>query len=211
MDIGDVIADPFVTVFFYFQQGIVPYGNGVLIGTTFVGALHFVDPDTGNVTEVLPPSSINFVDGMETHTEDNGKVLLYITENLGNVISVWELTESDTSDAPIAEKVGFLTSADFDTPTTSAIVGDLIWSVNARFASIGFPAVGEADPSNFTETFDVVAVERSDFVETSAPTMSPVNQTDAPTMPPSSEQSGAVDVSLHVGLFCLTALLSLPI
>lgn len=88
---------------------------------------------------------------------------LYITNNQLNSLLVFDL--SIESGCISADYVGSIESDLFDSPATSAQYGAWLYSVNARFGSVGFPAEGEEDLSIFTEEFHVVAVRKSDVSE----------------------------------------------
>jgi hypothetical protein len=84
--------------------------------------------------------------------------MLYVTENGITTgiprISVWGLS----METPVtATLVGYITSPDYEAPTTSGVAGDTIYSVNAGSVSTG---VGEEDLSVFAETFQIVGVNR---------------------------------------------------
>lgn len=145
--------------------GIVPYKNGLLIGQSDSGGLYYLDlQDNNAVSEVLPSGTMPSGDGL---TIADGNVL-YVTENAIPRISVWELAPSvidDTMSEPTilppvqATLLGYLTSAEYDSPSSSGVYEGIIYSVNQR-ASIGIPAEGEEDLSTFNETFQIVGVKR---------------------------------------------------
>ena len=84
---------------------------------------------------------------------------LYVTNNMSNQIIVYDLVKDEASGEVSATLNGFIESPFFDSPATSALYGGMIYSVNARFASLPFPAEGEDDPSTFDEEFTIVATE----------------------------------------------------
>jgi hypothetical protein len=104
-----------------------------------------------NVT--VPPAG----DGLVIDPVDDR---LYITNNGSNRIYVLELSIDDDG-VVSADLVGSIVSELYDSPSTSALYGnEWIYSVNARFASIGFPGDGEDDLTTFPEQFQVVAAHR---------------------------------------------------
>ena len=180
------------------------YGDGLLICTQGSGALYYYEfGSDGVASEVLAPGSIPGNDGLEIITEDDGTSTLYVTQVTLSLVSVYRVADGDNG--PEATFLGTLVSEDYDTPATSAIVGDLLYSVNSRFG-LGFPAEGEDDPETFNEAFSVVAVNRFDYSSSGtvepAPTLSPTmlpdtTETGSPTQPGPGPPSSNTPV-LHV-------------
>lgn len=145
--------------------GIVAYNGGFIIALFQTGGLYYVEP-SNNVSEVLVPlGDLSFPDGLELVKEEDGTDTLYVTEG-ANQISVFKIVLPDGAAAPSAESMGVLTTSSYDTPGTSAVIGDMIWTANLGDTSI-LPAEGENNTATFTTGFTVVGVSR--FVEGDEP------------------------------------------
>lgn len=113
-------------------NGIVASGPWLLAVQSATGTLFRIDPGTGDTTAVdLGGYSLLNGDGLELDGD-----LLYVVRNRDNLVAAVELADDRAS----GEVVDELTSADFDVPTTAALLGDSLWAVNARF--------GNPDPAN---------------------------------------------------------------
>jgi len=133
--------------------------------------------DDDKVSEVIPNGTLPFADGLCISGET-----LYVAQNpMSGPVTGWLMALND-DDSVSAFKLGSIESPDFDSPATCGISGQNLYAPNARFG-IDLPADGEEDLSTFTETFQVVGVDRFDFAASgSSPTPSPGgNNTDAPT------------------------------
>jgi sugar lactone lactonase YvrE len=109
-------------------NGIVatPNGKWLIIVNTSLGTLYKVDPQTGEAFKIdLGGASVPNGDGLVL----TGNTL-YVVQNFLNQIGIVTLDPSLSSgvvsDAP-------LTSPEFNIPTTAAVFGNTIYSVNARF------------------------------------------------------------------------------
>jgi len=190
----------------FLANGIIPFANGLLIiqsagvNETEGGALYYLDLTANNeLTEVLPAGTLLGADGLAIA---DGETTLYITQNVLNLVSAWAM---DVIEGQVtATLLGRIVSPLFDSPATTDVSGEYIFSVNARFSSLAFPDPGEGDPETFAETFDVVGRNRRDFEVTLpaaslAPSMSPTRApspasptTDAlPTMSPTADSAAA--------------------
>ena len=153
--------------------GIVAYDTGILVSTASTGALYYFDLTTVDSTlsaqEVLPPSTIPNADGLELYQEpDGGPLFLYIAQSVSEKVSVYLMQ------AGVATWVGDLATENLDGPTSSVVVGDYLYVVNARL-SLAPPYGKEIQPANFDLMFTVVGVNRILELPTGPePTQSPV-------------------------------------
>lgn len=115
---------------------------------------------------VIPQGTAVGGDGLAI-TSDETKLFVcqnqFQTGGFGSdAISVYGL--DDDGKATLETELGNRTT--FDAPTTCALTDkeDFIYFVNARFASIGFPADGEADLSTFDKKFTMIGLDVSGFV-----------------------------------------------
>ena len=137
------------------------YADGLIIVHSAAG-LFYHDLATGNTTNIVSVEETGISgDGLLI---DNGNHRLYMTHNVLNRISVFQLEYDSDQRNVKAHRVGFVASDLFDSPTASAQYGDLLYTANARFESIGLPAVGEGDLTSFSEQFSVVITRKSDVV-----------------------------------------------
>ena len=147
--------------------GIIGYADGLILTATNSGALYYLDLRTQNTTEILPPGSADFADGLAIGSDEDGGTILYIAENRANRISGWSLeawrTEEPGASIEIAP-LGYIMSDYYDDPATCDVTGNSIYAVNARFAAVAFPNPGEGDLATFNETFDIVGTDRLNFV-----------------------------------------------
>ena len=114
-------------------NGIVATDNGrwLIVNNTATGQLYRVDPRTGasvRIDILNAPFASPFTDGLLLHG-----TTLYSVENFRNRIAAIELS-ADLSTATIT---GYLTSPNFDVPTTAAFFGSALYAVNARFRADG--------------------------------------------------------------------------
>ena len=141
-------------------NGIIPYGNGLVIAHETFGAVYYLDLSDGTTSEIIPVGTVEFADGL---CIDNDAGILYIAQNPEpGPLTAWGLSLMEDG-AVSAQLIGTIESNDFDSPATCDISGGNIYVPNARFGSIGFVADGEEDPSTFSETFQVVGVDRFGF------------------------------------------------
>jgi len=135
--------------------GIDTYGGGLIIVTTASGLLFYHDLDAQTT---IPITSIDeSFPGGDGVLVDGDRV--YVTNNQSNQIIVYDVevdTEGFVSIAT-ATLVGTIESADFDSPSTSALIDGTLYSVNARFTTVPFPSDAEADLATFEEEFQIVA------------------------------------------------------
>ena len=110
-------------------NGIVasPDGEVLIAVQTNTGKLFRIDPNTG-VTHTIDL-------GGATVTNGDGLLLqgktLYVVQNVDNRISVVRLAP----DFARGTVTGSISSPNFDTPTTIALFGSLLYAVNARFST----------------------------------------------------------------------------
>lgn len=160
-------------------NGIRGYQDGLLIANTFVGSLEYLDLSTGEITNMISPGTIA-PDGL-CFGDSDGE--LYIVENGSNLVSSWQLNGTETP----ATFVGNIVSEDYDSPSTCSVLDGTVWTVNARFASLGQLAPGEASPT-FDGEFHIVGLPIDDFE--GSPTAAPTNtETSAPTNSPGTSSS----------------------
>lgn len=125
-------------------NGIVatPNGDGLIIVHSSLGVLYFVDPDTGDATEIdLDGQSVAAGDGLLLIGHR-----LYVVRNQLNQIVEFKMSGDYLS----GQLVEVITDPDFDVPTTVDNHGASLYAVNARF--------GVANPS--TAEYDIVKVKR---------------------------------------------------
>lgn len=118
-----------------------PNGKWLIIVHSSLGVLYRVNPDTGAAEEIdLDGASVTMGDGiaLRGHT-------LYVVRNRINQIAVVQLNAKFTA----GEVVDTLTNPNFAVPTTVAIFGDSLYTVNARFGS----------PTPSSEPYEVVRTE----------------------------------------------------
>jgi hypothetical protein len=111
------------------MNGIVAAENGkwLIVNNTVTGQLYRVDPSTGASVQIQllnDPFSTSFTDGLLLHGDT-----LYSVENFPNRIAVITLSK-DLLTGTIER---YITSPNFDVPSTAAFFGDWIYAVNARF------------------------------------------------------------------------------
>jgi WD40 repeat protein len=120
-----------------------PNGKWLVIVNSSLGTLYRVDPQTGLATEIdLGGDKVFNGDGILL---DGGRTL-YVVQNQDNKIAVVDLNDDLTA----GSISGYLTSANFDVPTTIAKFGDALYAVNARFGIVVTPDT----------TYDVVRVSK---------------------------------------------------
>jgi sugar lactone lactonase YvrE len=125
-------------------NGIVASADGryLIIVNTTAQTLYRVDPLTGDAVAIdLGGASLPNGDGLVLA----GKTL-YVVQNFSNQIAVIELNNTLTA----GTLVDTITNAAFDIPTTAALFGNNLYTVNARFST---------PPMAVTE-YDIVQVER---------------------------------------------------
>lgn len=108
-----------------------PDGRGLLVVNSTTGALHRVDPATGETTVVDLASR----DGDASLTNGDGMLLegrtLYVVRNQLNLVAVVRLDRSGTRGTVTGE----LTDEGFDVPTTVAAFAGGLYLPNARFTT----------------------------------------------------------------------------
>jgi sugar lactone lactonase YvrE len=109
-------------------NGIVAFGDWLIVVQSNTGQLWRVDPTTGEATEIAlnAGADVSFGDGLEVHG-----ATLYVVQNQLNRIEVLSLSADLTS----ASFRGFRNSSKVDVPTTVAWVDGRLYAVNARFGT----------------------------------------------------------------------------
>jgi len=129
-----------------------PNGSTLIVNHTDQGILALVDPETG-VSQEIPISGGSLVAGTPDGLQLQGRRVL-VVENFANAIVEIRLSGDLTS----GFLVNTITSDLFQVPTTAALHGSTIASVNGRF-DLGLPPpFGPGAPPG--TTFDVVLVQR---------------------------------------------------
>lgn len=120
-----------------------PNGKWLVIVNSVLGTLYRVDPQTGFATEIdMGSDNVFNGDGILL---DGGRTL-YVVQNQNNQIAVVALNQDLTSGS-ISR---YLSSPNFDVPTTIAEFGNSLYAVNARFST----------PPTPDTTYDVVRVSK---------------------------------------------------
>lgn len=146
------ISEGFAGLDFPGVNGIVSYGDGLLIGATSSGTAYFLDLNDNSLTEVISQDGgAAQIDGMLIQDD-----MLYITQ-LNNLITVWTLSGGTNGDPVTAVKEGEIASPLFDSSSVSAIIDDYIYTANIRLG-IELPAPGEEDLSMFDEEFVISVI-----------------------------------------------------
>jgi len=151
-------------------NGIVSYGEGLIVAVYSTGGLVYVD-EINNIQAPIPGAEIGTLcnpDGLELVEEANGKKRLYVTAGcsgsdrvgLGNIV-VFRIEEGSSANGPPnAILEGMIENSAYDSPATSAIIGNMIYTANARFATA--PEFGsEVELSaDYIETFNIIGSDR---------------------------------------------------
>lgn len=112
-------------------NGIVSGDAGLVIVHSPTGALYSIDPSTGRTATIdTGDAELRAGDGLEL----DGSTL-YVVRNQLDRVAVVELDEGHGSATAITE----LTADGLDIPTTAALVGSDLWTVNARFTTSAGP------------------------------------------------------------------------
>jgi hypothetical protein len=135
---GDAVAVP-LTGDFRFQAGqfnsngieATADGRRLVIANSFFGELYVVDSHTGVATTIDLGGTIVSGDGILLQ----GRTL-YVVENVRNRVA--DIAVS--ADLTTGTVVGYLTSPDFDVPTTVARFGGSLYLVNAKFGTPMIPS-----------------------------------------------------------------------
>jgi sugar lactone lactonase YvrE len=108
-------------------NGIVESHGMLLAVQSITGMLFAIDPGTGETRTVdLGGELVTNGDGLELDHD-----VLYVVRNQNNEIAVVDLSRRLQS----GEVVAHLQDADFDIPTTAALLRHSLWAVNARFGT----------------------------------------------------------------------------
>jgi sugar lactone lactonase YvrE len=119
-------------VYFSNLNGIetMPGSQELILVHNSIGSLFRFDPETGAVSPLYgPPDDPEFMgaDGMSRRGN-----MLYVVENEAKRIAVLKLGKSAG-----AKLLGVLPVPNADTPTTSALFGSAVYTVDARFSTLG--------------------------------------------------------------------------
>merc|ERR1712232_257089 len=126
----DSVFDPAVTEGGFESNGIVSVGNGFLISQFGSGGIYYVNPTTDVTVEVVPIGTMINADGLELVQEDNGTYTLYVTVGSTNNLYVYKVSLEDGCEVPQVSFVSRITNDGFETPATSAVIGDTIYTAN---------------------------------------------------------------------------------
>ncbi len=112
-------------------NGIVSGDAGLVIVHSPTGALYSIDPTSGEtVTIETGDAQLSAGDGLELDG-----TTLYVVRNQLDRVAVVELDEAHESATAITE----LVADGLDIPTTAALIGSDLWTVNARFTTAASP------------------------------------------------------------------------
>ena len=139
-------------------EGIVSVGYGFLIALFNSGGVYYFNPDTLTSTEVIPRGTFGRPDGLELVTEIDGSLTLYVTVGESNNLFVYKVAITDT--VPTTTFLATIESTGYDTPATSAVLGDQIYTANLRGDAVPLLESNEDILGNFTERFTVVGTSR---------------------------------------------------
>lgn len=135
-------------------NGIAPFHDGLIIVHETDGSAFYLDLKNQNsITQIIQNGGAPTADGLVIIGNK-----MYITQNLENKISMWKISRGEGGVPVGATKLGDITSELYRSPATSVIFRGRIYSVNARFDTLGFPDDGEEDPETYDEDFDLVSV-----------------------------------------------------
>ena len=104
-----------------------PDGGTLIVAASAAAEIYTVDPSTGIAAEIDLGGSAVAGDGLTLV----GRTL-YANENALDRIAVIELSASLST----GDVVDYLTSPDYDVPTTAAAFGSSLYSVNAKFGTV---------------------------------------------------------------------------
>jgi len=152
------VFDPAVQGTSIESNGIVSVGNGFFIALFNTGAMYYFEPETELTVEVIEKGTFGRPDGLELVTENDGTLTLYVTVGESNNVFVYKVDQS--SDVPSVTFVDTIESSGYDTPATSAVVGNKIYTANLSGDRLPLLQVGEDDLETFTEIFAVVEKSR---------------------------------------------------
>lgn len=128
-------------------NGIVTFRGGLLVASTALATIFFVDLRAGiRVSPILPVSSLPGVDGLALSGSPIG-TLLYVAQNAENKISVWRLSSTTLTSTGgfeemrvVASKVGAIVRPkQLASPTTVAVSRDYLVAANFNFSAPLFP------------------------------------------------------------------------
>lgn len=154
------------------------------------GGLYYVDPANSVTEAMVPLGELPLADGLELVAEEDGTDTLYVSQST-NQISMFKIAMMDGAMAPSAELHGVLHTGAYETPATSAVVGDTIWTANLGPAD-PLPQPGEKNTATYDGTFTVVGASRF-AAEEGSPTPPP------PTVAQLSETSGSSTTQWFAG------------
>ena len=185
-------------------NGVVAYHKGLLISNEIDGTVSYLanleevfDSSTIPVfQEVVGPGGAPGADGLAV-MEDK----LFVTQNTENVIGVFQLMFSDEDEGLLeATNLGNLSSPLFDTPATSAIYKEYIYSTNSRFVTL--PDIGAPADDNIVRVrntfYDESSTATSDTL-TDGPSTEDDPSTSEPEGVPLGEEEGSTSHSTYFG------------
>eukprot|EP00751_Fragilariopsis_kerguelensis_P020848 CAMPEP_0170896550 /NCGR_PEP_ID=MMETSP0734-20130129/44859_1 /TAXON_ID=186038 /ORGANISM="Fragilariopsis kerguelensis, Strain L26-C5" /LENGTH=445 /DNA_ID=CAMNT_0011288809 /DNA_START=64 /DNA_END=1401 /DNA_ORIENTATION=- len=159
IELNDVF-DPIVQNTTIESNGIVSVGDGFLIALFNSGGVYYFNPTTGFTAEAVPRGTFGRPDGLELVTECDGTLTLYVTVGESNNLFVYQVASEDGNEVPMVVFVDTIESCEYDTPATSAVLGDQIYTANLRGDTVPLLESNEDNLDAFEERFTIVGVCR---------------------------------------------------
>ena len=205
----------------YGASSLVQYGNGLLVVAETAGSLWYIDLEDDNrvATEIIPSGFLPFAGGMTITTDG----VLFIPSIVFSHVSVYQITTQNDGSIT-GESLGEMNAgSSLDSPTTTALLSGTLYAANSRISNLygnenGSPLTDEADRSVFTEQFQIVGLDASDFAGNSdgqssiivvgGSAGSPTSTSDGDNDVASSSSSRGTMVN-NVGVFLISTIFSL--
>ena len=120
-----------------------------------------MNPTTGVTAEVVPTGTFNEADGLELVEEKDGTSTLYVTVGVTNNVYVYKVSRQGGCEVPALSFVSKIENEGYDGPSTSAVLGDMIYTANLRGQVLPLLTIPlENNTAAFTEQFSLVGTSR---------------------------------------------------